>query len=186
MSLGEHYLADVRGRFVSLKKLADAALGQAETNFFTTLGPEDNSLAVIVKHLSGNMVSRWGNLQMDGENPNRDRDAEFVVGETRDALMVGWETGWDTLFRALDGLAADRLLDTVTIRGEPHTMMAAIDRQLSHYAYHVGQIVFLAKHFQGERWESLSIPRGASAAYNREMMEQKKDNRAARKLPRNA
>ena len=178
--MGEHYLTDVRGRFVSLKNLADAALGQAETGFFATLGPEDNSLAVIVKHLSGNMVSRWGDLHADGESPNRDRDAEFIVGENRDALMAGWEVGWATLFRALDGLTADRLLDTVTIRGEPHTVMAAINRQVSHYAYHVGQIVFLAKHFQGERWESLSIPRGASAAYNREKMGQgEKDNGAA-------
>ncbi len=180
MSLGEHYLADVRGRFVSLKGLADAALEQAEADFFTVTGPEDNSLAVVVKHLSGNMVSRWGNLRGDGESPNRDRDAEFVVRESRDELLAGWEAGWDTLFRALDGLTADRLLGTMTIRGEPHTVMAAINRQVSHYAYHVGQIVFLAKHFQGERWESLSIPRGASAAYNREKMGQgEKDNGAA-------
>lgn len=168
--LGEHYLADVRGRFVSLKSLADATLEQAEADFFTALGTEDNSLAVIVKHLGGNMVSRWGNLHGDGESPNRNRDAEFVVSESRNELLAGWETGWRTLFRALDGLTADRLLDTVTIRGEPHTVLAAIDRQLSHYVYHVGQIVFLAKHFRGPAWESLSIPRGQSAAYNREMM----------------
>ncbi len=169
MTLGEAYLADVRSRFVSLKGLADAALGQAETDFFTVTGPEDNSLAVIVKHLSGNMVSRWGDLHADGESPDRDRDAEFVASESRDELLANWETGWATLFRALDALAADGLLNTVTIRGEPHTVMAAVNRQLSHYAYHVGQIVFLAKHFQGERWESLSIPRGASAAFNRKM-----------------
>ncbi len=175
MSLGKHYLADVRGRFVSLKGLADAALEQAETDFFTLTGPQDNSLAVIVKHLSGNMVSRWGDLHGDGESPNRDRDDEFVVSENRNELLARWEAGWDTLFRALDGLAADRLLNTVTIRGEPHTIMAAVNQQLSHYAYHVGQIVFLAKHFQGERWESLSIPRGQSAAYNREMMGQEKE-----------
>ncbi len=169
MSLGEHYLADVRDRFVGLKKLADAALGQAKADFFTVTGPEDNSLAVVVKHLSGNMVSRWGNLYGDGESPNRDRDAEFVVSENWDELLARWEAGWDTLFRTLDGLTADRLLDTVTIRGEPHTVMAAINRQVSHYGYHVGQIVLLAKHFQGVRWESLSIPKGQSAAFNRKM-----------------
>lgn len=171
MSLGEAYLTDVRSRFVSLKKLADDALRQADADFFTVLGPEDNSLAVIVKHLSGNMVSRWANLNEDGESKTRDRDAEFVVSESREELLAGWETGWNTLFDALDSLNPDKLLDTIKIRGEAHTMMAAINRQLSHYAYHVGQIVFLAKHFFGEAWESLSIPRGESAAFNREMLE---------------
>lgn len=165
--LGENYLEDVRSRFVSLKELADASLEQAEADFFTVLGPEDNSLAVIVKHLSGNMVSRWGNLDTDGESPTRDRDAEFVINESRDELLARWETGWETLFTALDAQTPDSLLDTVTVRGEPHTILAAFNRQLSHYAYHVGQIVFLAKHFRGEVWETLSIPRGGSAAFNR-------------------
>ena len=169
--IGETYLTDVRSRFASLKKLADDALKQADADFFTVLGPEDNSLAVIVKHLSGNMVSRWGNLSEDGESETRGRDAEFVISDSREDLLTRWETGWDTLFRALDSLSPDKLLDTVTIRGEAHTVLQAINRQLSHYAYHVGQMVFLAKHFQGEAWESLSIPRGESAAFNREMME---------------
>ena len=167
--LGVGYLVDVRSRFVSLKELADASLKQAEADFFTLTGPEDNSLAVIVKHLSGNMISRWGNLSEDGESPARDRDAEFVIGESRDELMARWETGWETLFTALDAQTPDSLLDTITIRGEAHTVLAAINRQLSHYAYHIGQMVFLAKHFQGEAWESLSIPRGGSAAFNRTM-----------------
>jgi len=167
--LGEHYLTDVRSRFVSLKGLADAALGQADADFFTVSGPEDNSLAVIVKHLSGNMISRWGNLGHDGESETRDRDAEFIIRESQDDLMVKWERGWKTLFRALDGQTADTLTNTVTIRGEAHTVMAAINRQLSHYAYHVGQIVFLAKHFRAEAWETLSIPRGESAAFNQKM-----------------
>ena len=171
MSLGEAYLTDVQSRFVSLKKLADDALGQADADFFTVSGPEDNSLAVIVKHTSGNMVSRWGNLNEDGESRARDRDAEFVILESREELLAQWETGWNTLFQALESLNPDRLLNTVEIRGEPHTMMAAINRQLSHYAYHVGQIVFLAKHFQGEAWASLSIARGESAAFNRKMSE---------------
>lgn len=168
-ALGDHYLVDVRGRFVSLKGLADAALEQAEADFFTVPGPEDNSLAVIVKHMSGNMVSRWGNLGHDGESEARDRDAEFVIAESREALLAAWESGWETLFTALDGLTSDRLTNTVTIRGEAHTVMAAINRQLGHYALHVGQIVFLAKHFQGEAWETLSIPRGGSAAFNQRM-----------------
>lgn len=169
--LGEHYLTDVRSRFASLKGLADAALAQAEADFFTVPGPEDNALAVLVKHLSGNMISRWGNLSGDGESEARDRDAEFVVRESRDELLAGWERGWGVLFRALDAQTAETLLTTVTIRGEPHTLLEAINRQLSHYAYHVGQIVFLAKHFRAEAWETLSIPRGRSAAFNRKMLE---------------
>ena len=147
--IGEVYLTDVRSRFTSLKKLADEALKQADADFFTALGPEDNSLAVIVKHLSGNMVSRWGNLNEDGESGARNRDAEFVIAENREELMAGWETGWNTLFQALDSLDPDNLLATVKIRGETHSVMAAVNRQLSHYAYHVGQIVFLAKQFSG-------------------------------------
>jgi hypothetical protein len=168
-ALGDHYLADVRGRFVSLKELADAALGQAEVDFFTVLGPEDNSLAVIVKHVSGNMISRWGNPGEDGESSARDRDAEFVIQESREVLLEGWEHGWQTLFSALDAQTSETLMTTVAIRGETHSMVAAINRQLSHYAYHVGQMVFLAKHFQAEAWETLSIPRGGSAAFNQKM-----------------
>ncbi len=122
MNLGEAYLSDVRNRFISLKKLADDALKQADADFFTVLGPEDNSLAVIVKHMSGNMVSRWGNLSEDGESKSRDRDAEFIISESRDDLLARWENGWDTLFGALESLNPDKLLDTVKIRGEAHTI----------------------------------------------------------------
>lgn len=171
--LSEHYLSDVRRRFRDLKGLADAALQQADSDFFTVLGPEDNSLAVIVKHLSGNMRSRWQSLEQDGESATRDRDAEFMVSnaESQEALMAGWEAGWKVLFTALGGLTAETLTQQITIRGEPHTLLEAINRQVSHYAYHVGQIVFLAKHLRGEAWESLSIPRGESAAFNQEMRE---------------
>jgi hypothetical protein len=169
--LGEHYLEDVRSRFAGLKGLADAALRQAEADFFTVTDPEDNSLAVLVKHLSGNMISRWGDLSGDGESGARDRDAEFVIRESRDDLLAGWERGWRTLFTALDVQTAETLLTTVTIRGEAHTVLAAINRQLSHYALHVGQIVLLAKHFRGEAWETLSIPRGGSAVFNERMRE---------------
>lgn len=137
--LGEHYLKDVRSRFASLKGLADAALEQAEADFFTVTGPEDNSLAVLVKHLSGNMISRWGNLSGDGESEARDRDAEFIISEGRDTLLAEWKAGWQTLFTALDAQTAAALMTTVTIRREPHTLLAAINRQLSHYAYHVGR-----------------------------------------------
>lgn len=167
--LGEHYLEDVRSRFASLKGLADAALAQAEASFFTVPGPEDNSLAVLVKHLSGNMISRWGNLSGDGESEARDRDAEFVIQESRDVLLAEWEKAWGTLFTALDAQTAETLTATVTIRGEAHTLLAAINRQLGHYALHVGQIVLLAKHFRGTAWEPLSIPRGGSAAFNKRM-----------------
>lgn len=181
--LGEQYLADVRSRFEHLKGLADAALGQTETGFFTVIGPEDNSLAILVKHLSGNMIARWQglahkNLAQDGEPKNRDRDAEFVVQEDRQALMAQWEKGWQTLFSALEAQTPETLLETLEIRGELHTVMAAVNRQLNHYAYHVGQIVFLAKHFRGEAWQTLSIPRGGSVAFNERMR--------SRREPRNS
>lgn len=166
--LGAHYLRDVQRRFQSLKTLADDAISQAESDFFTVLGSEDNSVAVIVKHVSGNMRSRWRDfLTSDGEKPGRDRDREFVAQESQEVLLEAWERGWATLFEALAGLEPHHLLHTVTIRGEAHAVLEAINRQLNHYAYHVGQIVLLAKHFCGKTWRSLSIPKGESAAFNR-------------------
>ncbi len=166
--LRAHYLRDVQRHFQSLKTLADDAIAQAESDFFTVLGSEDNSVAVIVKHVSGNMTSRWrGFLTNDGEKAERDRDREFIVQESKEVLLEAWERGWVTLFEALEELEPQHLLQHVTIRGEAHTVLEAINRQLSHYAYHVGQIVFLAKHFCGEAWRSLSIPKGESAAFNR-------------------
>ena len=166
--LGAHYLEDVQRRFRSLKKLADDAIAQIERDFFTVLGSEDNSVAVIVKHVSGNMRSRWRDFRTsDGEKAGRDRDREFTVQESKADLLEAWEGGWATLFGALAGLEPRHLLQNVTIRGEAHTVLEAINRQLSHYAYHVGQIVLLAKHFCGAAWRSLSIPKGESAAFNR-------------------
>ena len=163
-----YYLDDVRHRFRSLKKLADHAIAQAEEDFFTVLAAQDNSIAIIVKHMSGNMKSRWHDfLHSDGEKSERDRDGEFIVRESQEVLLVAWEAGWTVLFRALAGLEPHHLLQRITIRGEPHTVLAAINRQLSHYAYHVGQIVLLAKHFCGAAWRPLSIPKGKSAAFNR-------------------
>lgn len=165
--LGAHVLESVYHRFKSLKKLADAATIQVEEDFFTLLASEDNSIAIIVKHVSGNMTSRWRDfLTSDGEKPERDRDREFVVQETKEDLLETWEAGWATLFETLDSLDPEHLLQSVTIRGESHTVLEAINHQLAHYAYHVGQIVLLAKHFCGNAWRSLSIPKGESAAFN--------------------
>lgn len=153
------------------KELAERALAQVDdAGFFTAAGGEDNSIALIVKHLAGNLRSRWRDfLVSDGEKPDRNRDAEFEVlpGDSRSALMKQWEAGWRELFGALEPLTDADLDRTVTIRGEPLSVLQAVVRQVAHYAYHVGQIVLLAKHHAGDRWQSLSIPRGASAAFNR-------------------
>jgi hypothetical protein len=160
------YLEDVARQFRKYRELADRALAQvADEDFFRTPDPESNSVAIVMKHLSGNMRSRWRNfLATDGEKADRNRDAEFVVapGETRQSVVAAWDAGWTMLFAAIGPLQAEDLGRTVRIRGEAHTVMQAIQRQLTHYAYHVGQIVFLAKHFAGSRWKSLSIPKGRS------------------------
>jgi hypothetical protein len=174
-SLGEHYLGDAAARFRNLKKLADGAVRQIDDDdFFRAPDVESNSIAVIIKHLSGNMRSRWTDfLTSDGEKPGRERDTEFVVdGEgraERAALLESWEAGWACLFGAIESLTPGDLLESVSIRGEPHTVVEAINRQLTHYAYHVGQIVFLAKHFKSSDWQTLSVARGRSAAFNKEM-----------------
>jgi Protein of unknown function (DUF1572) len=132
------------------------------------LDPESNSIAIIVKHLAGNMRSRWMDfLTTDGEKPDRNRDSEFESPPpTRAELMQMWEWGWDFIFRALEPLTDADLAHTVRIRTEPYTVHEAIQRQIAHYAYHVGQIVFLAKHFQSAQWKSLSIPRGKSKDFD--------------------
>lgn len=163
-------LADIRRELKRLQSLADRALAQVDDEaFFTPLGEGANSPAIVVKHMAGNMWSRWRDfLTSDGEKPDRRRDREFDVGpgETRASLMADWERGWATLHGALDPLEPDDLSRTVTIRGEPLTVWQAVLRQLSHYAYHVGQIVTLARNATGSKWVSLSIPRGGSAAFN--------------------
>jgi len=157
----------------SQKALADRAMAQVgEADLHRSLGSEGNSIAVLVQHLSGNQRSRWTDfLTTDGEKPDRQRDREFEdEGLTREELTARWESGWATLFSALAPLNEEDLTRTVTIRGEPHTVLQAIQRQLSHYAYHIGQIVQLARYHVEDRWESLSIPRGGSARFNREKM----------------
>lgn len=163
------YLEDSLEIFRYYKKLADCAMAQvSDRKLFETIDPEANSIAVIVKHMVGNMRSRWSDfLTTDGEKPTRNRDSEFVdPPQTRQALLAEWEAGWAVLFAALDPLVDEDLERTVTIRGEAHSVMQAINRQLAHYPHHVGQIVLLAKHFAGSRWESLSIPRNRSAEFN--------------------
>jgi Protein of unknown function (DUF1572) len=133
---------------------------------------EMNSIAVTVKHMAGNMRSRWTDfLHSDGEKPDRNRDAEFVEPpRTRAAVQALWEEGWKCMFEALEPLSEEDLGRTVMIRGEPHSVMQAINRQMAHYAYHCGQIVLLAKHFADAEWRSLTVPRGASGEFNRRVL----------------
>jgi len=166
------YVKDSIGLFHYYKKLGERAMAQCQDEgLFTTLDAESNSIAIIVKHMAGNMRSRWTNfLTTDGEKPDRNRDTEFGdAPKTRAALMELWERGWKYLFDALEPLTEADLTRTVTIRTEPHSVMQAINRQIAHYAHHVGQILFLAKHLTAKttgKWESLSIARGKSAETN--------------------
>src|SRR5688572_3339105 len=174
-SIAAHYLADVLKSFRKTKTLAERAAAQLDdAEFFRTIDEESNSVALIMKHMGGNMRSRWTDfLTTDGEKPDRDRDSEFVSaeGEDRRAVMERWETGWACVFRAVEALGPEDLLRTVTIRHEPHTVVSAINRQIEHYAHHGGQIVFLAKHLKSRDWQTLSIPRGGATVFNEEMRE---------------
>ncbi len=205
--IGQHWHEDVLREFRRLKRGAEKALAQVDDEeFFHALDAESNSLAVLVKHLAGNQRSRWMDfLTSDGEKPDRQRDSEFVIedGDTRAALMERWERGWKYLFDALEPLGEADLMRSVTIRGEPHTVVQAVNRQLTHYGAHVGQIVFLAKHLVCSRWprtqapsegdaqavpppgawvrgwQTLSVPRGQSEQFNQKM----KDRAARRASP---
>ena len=162
-------LTDIAERFRTYRGLAEAALARADDDaFFAVLDGEANSLALLVKHLAGNFRSRWTDfLTTDGDKPDRHRDTEFELyeAETREALMDRWAAGWQLLDDTLARLSSDYLDRTVTIRGEPHTVQNALLRALGHTAYHVGQIVLLAKHHAGANWRSLSIPRGQSEQF---------------------
>lgn len=167
------YLKDTIALFGYYKKLGERAMEQVSNQqLFEVLDEEMNSIAIIVKHMAGNMRSRWTDfLTSDGEKPDRNRDTEFVdPPETREGVMKVWERGWDYLFTALKPLEDTDLVRQVTIRGEPHSVMQAINRQLAHYAHHCGQIVFLAKHFQSAAWKSLSVPRNKSAEFNQRVL----------------
>lgn len=143
-----------------------------DEQLYAVLDGEMNSIALIVKHMAGNMRSRWTDfLTSDGEKPNRNRDSEFVEPPARrEALMQLWEEGWACVFRAMEPLTDADLARRVTIRGEVHSVMQAINRQVAHYSYHCGQIVFLAKHFRGDEWRSLSVPKGASSGFNERVL----------------
>jgi hypothetical protein len=174
------YVEDSLTLFRQQKQLAEAAIAQVtDEQLLATLDAESNSIATIVKHMSGNMRSRWTDfLTTDGEKPNRDRDREFLEPPaTRKALMDIWEDGWVLLFRAIEPLSEADLPRTVTIRGEAHSVMQAINRQVAHYSLHVGQIVMLAKHFAQDRWRSLSVPKNRSAEFNRQVAQGERSQR---------
>lgn len=165
-----NYVEDSLSLFRYYKKLGEGAIAQvSDEQLLAVLDPEMNSIAQIVKHLAGNMRSRWTDfLTTDGEKPDRHRDTEFEAtpGEDAASMRARWDAGWATLFATLDSLTPADLARTVKIRGEPHTVAQAIQRQLTHYAYHVGQIVLLAKHEAGPAWKTLSIARGKSLDYD--------------------
>jgi hypothetical protein len=167
------YLEDSLSLFHYYKKLGEGAMEQVnDEQLFAALDPEMNSIAVMVKHMAGNMRSRWTDfLTSDGEKPDRNRDTEFEQPPaTRAELLKLWNDGWDRVFSALEPLSDSDCERKVTIRNEPHSVMQAINRQMAHYAYHVGQIVFLAKHLNASGWRSLSVPRNRSADFNRRVL----------------
>ncbi|HEY0097384.1 MAG TPA: DinB family protein [Pyrinomonadaceae bacterium] len=184
-ALAAHFLEDALAIFRKYKKLAEDAIAQIDDEeFFARIDAEANSVAVIVKHLAGNMRSRWTDfLTTDGEKATRARDAEFEIEPetTRAEVMRWWEEGWSCVFTAVEPLEPADLEHTVTIRGEPHTVVKAINRQLTHYTYHTGQIVLLAKHFKAESWSSLSIARGQTEAFNRSLREGESTERLSEK-----
>jgi hypothetical protein len=166
------YRDDSLSVFRYYKRLAEAAMAQvADEQLFTVLDPEMNSIALNVKHMAGNMRSRWTDfLTTDGEKPDRNRDSEFMEPPSnREELMKLWEFGWNCVFSALEPLSSEDMTHTVFIRGEAHSVMQAINRQIAHYAYHCGQIVFLAKHFQCAQWKSPTVPRGQSVKFNQQV-----------------
>lgn len=176
------YLKDSVELFRYYKKLAERSMAQCpDAGLFATLDAESNSIAIVVKHMAGNMRSRWTDfLTADGEKPDRNRDSEFEQPcRTRDELSVVWEAGWKRLFDTLAGLDDADMTRTVTIRGEPHSVMQAIHRQVSHYAYHVGQIVYLAKHFAAAEssWTALTVARNQSDRFTADVLAGRKSQR---------
>ena len=169
VDLATHYIEEARRQMRGHKRMGEGAMSQLrDDDFFLTLDPESNSVAILVKHLAGNMRSRFTDfLTSDGEKPDRFRDREFEVnGATRRAdVMRWWEEGWACVLTAIDALKPEDVTRTVTIRGEPHTVLQAINRQIAHYAAHIGQIVFLAKHLRSSEWKTLTIPRGKSEEF---------------------
>ncbi|MED4583800.1 DUF1572 family protein [Brevibacillus choshinensis] len=178
MEMAHEFLLCTVDKFKENKLLAEKAMEQLTFGeLHWAPSSESNSIAIIVKHLSGNMIARWTDfLSSDGEKPNRKRDLEFEGGyASREELMVAWEDGWQTFFDALSKLSDEDLMKTVTIRDEPHTVLKAIIRQVSHYPYHIGQIVYVAKQIKDTSWRNLSVPRGKSLEYTETV---KKENKS--------
>jgi len=169
--IASHYLDEARRQLRGHKRMAERAIAQiSDEQLFVTLDPESNSVAVLIKHLAGNMRSRFTDfLTADGEKPDRYRDQEFEISPstTREEVTGWWEDGWACVLDAVDNLKPEDVMRTVTVRGEPHTVLQAINRQIAHYAQHTGQIVFLCKHLRSGDWETLSIPRGKSEEYKK-------------------
>jgi hypothetical protein len=169
MNFENHFLENTIGVFKNYKTLAEKSFAQLDStkDFHYKPDEESNSIAVIIKHISGNMISRWtGFLITDGEKPTRNRDTEFLEEtETRDELLEIWDKGWAVFLNTLNSLTEKDVLKTVTIRGEGLTVTQALNRQTAHYAYHIGQIVFLAKHIKNKEWQSLSIPKNKSGEH---------------------
>ncbi len=166
-TLADEYLEDVKSRLGELKSLAEGALAEiSDDDLFKALDEKSNSVAVLLKQMAGNMQMRWRHFPQEGETETskRNRDAEFVIDDddTKNTLRTHWEDGWRCAFNALDGLTPKDMDKAVIIRGESISIIAAINRQMAHYAYHIGPTVFLAKHLGSGQWQSLSIPRGKS------------------------
>lgn len=162
MNIGSEYLKTVIQRLSNAKITAEKALEQlSERELFWTPNEESNSVAIIVKHMSGNMVSRWTDfLTTDGEKPYRNRDDEFVRDiQTKEQMMELWQFGWNTFFNTLKSIEEEQLLETIYIRNEPHSVIEAIERQMYHYSYHIGQIIYVAKILKSSDWKTLTIPR---------------------------
>ncbi len=175
--LSYHYLQDMEQRLRSLKGLADRALAQVrDQELFTSIDGVNNSVAVLMKHMAGNMVHNWTYpFAPDEEKPMRDREGEFEAGgDSKDAIFGLWEEGWRVILDAVKGFTEADLERRVIVRWREYTLIESLNRQLVHYAQHVGQIIFLAKHFRGEDWESLSIPRGQSEAYAERMRRERR------------
>jgi uncharacterized damage-inducible protein DinB len=172
------YIDDAFRSLRGHKRLADGAIAQlSDEQFFALPDAESNSVAIIVKHMAGNMRSRFTDfLTTDGEKADRNRDQEFIIAAdaTRAEILEAWEKNWHLVFDALNSLSGEDLTRQVTIRSEPHSVLQAVNRQVAHYAYHVGQIVFLAKHWKGSEWKTLSVPKGQSESVNAAMAEKYK------------
>lgn len=185
MNIGNEYLKVVQGRFRGVKELGDRTIQQlSEDDIHWALNETSNSIAIIVKHLSGNMISRWTDfLTTDGEKPNRNRDQEFIDNISSKKEMISiWEEGWNVLFDALSELKEEDLLKNINIRGESHSVIDAIERQMAHYAYHIGQIVYIGKQIKNNNWKTLSIPKGQSEEYLQRMLKNNRESKQNRTI----